>query len=169
MFSNLFIIIFLVLSLDAKEPTMAILKNVYANDFQQFTYHNYSFLCKPYGIVSLEDIYKSPTSSTVCKKKVIEFYIKNPNSEYFAQKLLKVSQMYHVDVQKDLTCLIFANGMRTLSEELIRNGLAIKKPYMKDEIYKYKFDLAQKKARYHKTGLYKDPVLKNCMIFYKGD
>jgi len=168
MFYNLFILFLLSISLNAKEPVMAILKNVYTNDEQQFTYMNYSFLCQPYGIVSLEDIYRNPKVSVVCKKKIIKFYIKNPNLKYFSARLMDISQMYHIEVKENLRCLIFANGMRTLSEELIRNGLAIKKPYLKDEIYGYKFDIAQKRASFYKLGLHKDSVLKNCMIFYKG-
>jgi len=169
MFYNLIFIFLITVSLDAKEPTLAILKNVYSNDNQQFTYQNYSFTCRPYGIVSIEDVYKAKDVSTICKKRIVKFYIQNPKLKHFSARLLKLFQMYHIDVQKDLRCLIYAKGMKTLSELLIEKGLAVKKPYLKDEIFKYKFDTAQKSALYYKRGLYKDKILKNCMIFYKGN
>ena len=167
MFYNLILIFLLITSVEAKEPTMAILKNIYSNDIQQFTYQNYSFTCRPYGVVTLEDVYKATDVSTVCKKKIVKFYIQNPKLKYFSIRLLKLFQMYHIDVKKDLRCVIYAKGMKTLSELLIEKGLAIKKPYLKDEIFKYRFETAQKGASYHKRGLFKDPILKNCMIFYK--
>jgi len=166
MFYNYIFLLFISIVLNAKEPTMVILKNVYSNDIQQFTYKNYTFTCRPYGIVSLEEIYKNPDISNICKKKVEEFYIKNPMLKHFSAGILKIFQMYHIDV-KDKKCIIYAKGMKTLSELLIEKGLAVKYPYLKDEIFKYKFDTAQKGALYHKRGLFKDPVLKNCMIFYK--
>jgi len=169
MFYNLILIILIITSLEAKEPTLAILKNIYANDVQQFTYQNYTFTCRPYGVVSIEDIYKTKKVSSVCKKRIIKFYIQNPKLKHYSARLLKLFQMYHIDVKKDLRCLIYAKGMKTLSELLIEKGLAIKKPYLKDEIFKYKFDTAQEGASYHKRGLHKDPILKNCMIFFKGN
>ena len=166
MFYPFILIPLLITSLNAKEPIMAILKNINSNDIQHFTLQNYSFYCQPYGVVTLEDIYRSSKASDICKQKVIKFYIKNPKSKYFSQTLLKLFQMYHVEF-KDEKCILYANGRKTLSEALIENGLAVKKPYLKDEIFKYIFDEAQRRASYHKRGLFKDEVLKNCMIYYE--
>ncbi|MEA1956494.1 MAG: hypothetical protein U9N02_08380 [Campylobacterota bacterium] len=166
MFYPFILIPLLTISLSAKEPILAILKNINSNDLQQFTLQNYSFYCRPYGIVTLEDIYRSPIASDTCKKKVIKFYIKNPKSKYFSDTLLKLFQMYHIEF-KDEKCILYANGRKTLSEALVENGLAVKEPYLKDEIFKYIFDEAQKRASYHKRGLHADEVLKNCMIYYK--
>jgi len=167
MFYNIIFLFLINISfLNAKEPTLAILKNVYANDVQQFTYHNYSFMCRPYGVVSIEDVYRNKKISKTCRDRIEKFYIQHPKSQYFSANILKLSQMYHIKYKKE-KYLIFAKGMKTLSELLIENGLAIKEPYLKDEIYGYKFDTAQKRASYAKAGLHKDNVLRNCMIFYK--
>ncbi len=164
----IFIVLLITNFLEAKEPTLAILRNVYSNDFQQFTYKNYSFICRPYGIATLEDVYRSPSVSSVCKEHIDKFYIQNPLLKHLSASLLKIFQMYHITF-KDGKCLIHAKGLKTLSEILVDNGIAVKEKYLKDEIYGYKLDKAQKKASFLKKGLHKDKVLRNCMIFYRGD
>jgi len=168
MIYNLIFLSLISISLNAREPTLAILKNVYSNDIQQFTYQNYSFTCKPYGIISIEDVYNNSNISTICKKRIEKFYIHKSKAKYFSARLLKLFQSYHIKI-KDTKCLIYSSGIKTLSESLIENGLAVKFPYLKDEIYSYKFETAQKRAEYYELGLHKDPVLKNCIIFYKSN
>jgi len=155
----IFILCFSVLS--AKEPTLAILKNVYTNNIQKFSIGNYNYICKAYGIVSIEDLYNTSIENPMCRKSIVEFFERYPLEEYFSANLLYTGQMYHIEF-RDMECILHAKGIKTLSEILLYEGLALKKVNFRDEIYRERFITAQDNARKRKKGLWGTTVYKNC-------
>jgi len=146
---------------DAKEPTLALLKNVYTNNIQKFSIGNTGYTCKAYGVISIEDLYFKSVENKICKNSIIDFFRKNKTKKYFSQMLLHVEQLYHIDFIGD-ECIIYAKGQKTLSEILLQEGLAIKKVNFQDEVYKGKFISAQASARKQRKGLWKTTLYKNC-------
>ena len=118
---------FLVFSLQAKEPILAMLLNVNSNELQKFGIGNYNFYCIPYGITTLESLLAKSENESSCKKSIEMFYKKHPNLKYYSLKLLKLKQEYHVDF-KNTKCILYAKGQMTLSELLVKEGLALLNP-----------------------------------------
>lgn len=147
-------------TLEAKEPRMAILDSVYSNEIQKFTIKKNNFICQPYGVISLESLKKNSKSED-CKKSIESFYINNPNLLYYADSLFRVKQMYHVRF-KDLKCLISVESEVTLSEVLIREGIAFKSSQLEDKELNYLFETAQENAKYNKRGLWSSDIKKDC-------
>ena len=146
----------------AKEPIVAILDNIPSNAYQEFHIKNYAFSCSTYGVVPIEKLYLNATLNSTCQKKISDFYKTDPNSKYFAQRVLKVQQQYHLEF-KEGECTLYALGQKTFSELLLENGLAIIKPLFRDDEFKYLFNQAQKRAKANKKGMWKDNVIKSCI------
>jgi hypothetical protein len=155
--------LFLTFSLYAKEPTTAILDNVVSNEVQQFHIGSYGFRCVPYGVLSLEKLYTNSKLTSVCQKSIYNFYKKYPNLKYYSQKILKTQQMYHIEF-KNQECILYALGEKTLSELLLENGLAVRKPIFRDEEFKYLFYKAQLKAKTNKYGMWKENIINDCIV-----
>ncbi len=162
--NKLFFILIWVLSssLTAKEPIMAILESVDSPSLQKFTLNNNHLYCDVYGILSLDKVMQRDSVNVVCKKSLLTFYKQNPEAKYFPQKILKVQQMYHVAF-RDNKCILFAQGERTLSELLLREGLAVVKPKFKDEEYRTIFLNAQKSAKREQKGIWSGSVARDCL------
>lgn len=161
--SYLFFITFLAHNLVyAKEPTMAILLDITTNSTQRFNIEQYSFYCKPYGVITLEKLYNNSKADSKCKESIGNFYKKHPDLKYFTNKLLKVRQMYHLEF-KDKECVLYAKGQKTLSEILLSEGLAVNKPMFKDEEFSFLFKRAQINAKLKKKGVWGEKVLKDCI------
>jgi hypothetical protein len=146
----------------AKEPYLAILDNVVSNEIQEFHTAGYSFICKPYGVLSIEELYNNSKLDSVCRKSIYTFYEKYPTSRYYAQKILRVQQMYHIEF-KNRECILYALGEKTLSELLVENGLAVVKPIFKDEEFRYLFFEAQMRAKVGKHGLWREKITNKCI------
>ena len=80
--------------LKANEPTMALLVNVISNDMQEFKIGIYKFSCTPYGIYTLEALYKTAKEDSLCRSSIKKFYIKRKNLLNYANKLLHLQQSY---------------------------------------------------------------------------
>jgi hypothetical protein len=159
-----FILFFLLtFSLNANEPTLAKLVNVDSNEIQSFTLNNYSFYCKAYGILTLTQLFEMNTMKSQCRKIIQNYYLQHPNDFYFTENLFKRGQRYHIEFKKD-ACVIYAQGEYTLSELLLKKGLAIRKPNFQDKEFKASFYKAQKIAKDNKKGIWKDPVLRDCLV-----
>ena len=146
----------------SKEPTLAILKAIYSNSNQKFSIRQYTFLCKPYGIVTLDELYAEATPDSSCKKSIDKFYIQNPHQKYFTANLLKLKQTYHVEFRNN-RCILYAKGLNTLSELLLAKGLAISKSMFKDEEFKNSFIEAQIEAKANNIGIYKNKIKYKCI------
>lgn len=146
----------------AKEPTMALLISVPANDTQHFRLAQYSFVCKPYGIVSLEELYQASLTNETCKTTIEKFYRKNPLLLYFTSERLYKKQLYHIEF-KENRCILYAQGQKTLSELLLRYGLAFVKPFFRDPEFYHSFINAQNNAKNDSLGMWSQDLVVQCM------
>lgn len=162
----LFSSLLLTISLDAREPILAILTSANSNETQSFNISNFNLTCKPYGILTIERLYaisdEKSDEGLICREKIKSIYIKNPNLQYFAQLLLKRQQRYHIVPKKEGECVLYAKGQMTLSELLLAEGLALVKPLFNDEEFKDDFNAAQRKARLNKKGLWAEEIYEMC-------
>ncbi len=147
----------------ATEPTLATLEKIVSNDRQKFSIKNYNFYCKPYGIVTLDELYSNATLDSTCKKSIESFYIKNPELKYYSSNFLKIKQMYHLEF-KDDRCILFMQGQKSLSEFLLENGIALQKPFFKDKEYSFLFKKAQQRARILRRGMWSENILRECVV-----
>ena len=166
MIKKIQILLFLILFtfvLDAKEPLLGILTSVNSNQSQSFNISKYNLACQPYGVLTLERLYEVSHDNLVCKQMIRSIYAKNPELKYFAQRLLEVQQRYHIVPKEKGECILYAKGQMTLSELLLANGLALLKPLFDDAEFKDDFNMAQRKARLEKKGLWMEDILEICV------
>jgi len=147
--------------LEAKEPKLAILKNIDSNTLQKLSIKSGSFGCEPYGILTLEQIYRKSKKDSLCRKNIKKFYVENRDLYYYSQSLLKVGQTYHIEFKKS-KCLLYAQGETTLSQLLLSKGLGVQKPNFKDEEFVFLFSKAQENAKIKKRGFWKGSIRRNC-------
>jgi hypothetical protein len=158
---TLFIITQIFSYLEAKEPNLAILKSIDSNDFQRFNIKNSSFTCKPYGVLTLEQIYKKSKKDSVCRKNIKKFYAQNRDLLYYTQSILKVGQTYHIEF-KNRKCIVYAQGQTTLSQLLLSKGLGVKKPRFNDEEFDELFQSSESSARVERKGLWQSDIRRSC-------
>ena len=158
---TLFIITQNIIYLEAKEPNLAILKSIDTNDYQRFSIKNSSFTCEPYGVLTLEQIYKKSKKDSVCRINIKKFYAQNRDLLYYSQSFLKVGQTYHIEFKKN-KCLIYAQGQTTLSQLLLRKGLGVKELRFKDKEFDALFSDSENSAKATKKGLWRGDIRRNC-------
>jgi len=146
----------------AKEPTLAILKDVHTNGMQRYGIKNYTFVCTPYGVVSLEKLYTRSPKKSQCRKEIANFYKKNPNLQNYSLSQLHTMQSYHIEFKEE-KCLVHSHGEVTLSEMLLLNGLALVKLGFDDDEFRFAFVGAQKSAKEKKKGLWKETIYESCL------
>jgi hypothetical protein len=146
----------------ANEPTLAKMVWVDSNELQKLSIANTSFFCSPYGIVSLDKLYKRSELNSECKAKIKLYYQYHPQDLYFANTLFKRGQRYHLEFKQD-SCVIYAQGQYSLSELLLKAGLAVRKPNFNDREFKASFYKAQEIAIKNRNGLWKDDLVRNCL------
>jgi hypothetical protein len=159
-----FVIVCLFISnnLSATEPVLATLNTIYSNEIQKFAIGNYTFDCRPYGVLTLENLYNTSEIDSSCRKSIDKFYTKNPILQQYVLRLLKYRQNYHLEI-RNTECIIFANGEITLSELLLHKGLAVLKPTFKDEEFDNKYLSTQAKAKREKKGLWGENIYESCV------
>jgi len=159
---KLILLFFIIFSLNAKEPILARLTNVVANDIQRFSIGNSSFICEVYGVVSIEKVLRDKSSNSICVNSLIDFYKKNAQLQYFTNQILEPQQRYSIEFKKD-KCIIYAKGQKTLSEILLEEGLATVELGFKDKEYRYAFKKAQIRARVAKKGMWSNSIRQKCL------
>jgi hypothetical protein len=152
---------FLSFLLNATEPTIAKMDGVVSNGVVKFKIANYAFYCKPYGVVTLEELYKNSVAKSACRRDIQTFYLRDPEAKYYAEILFKQNQNYHIEF-KDDRCVVYAQGETSYSELLLAHGLGLMKPNFRDKEFRAVFNQAQKKAQYLKKGLFGSTILKSC-------
>ncbi len=160
------ILILFITSLNAKEPMTAILSDIVSNDLQKLIIGKYDYYCKPYGVISMEDIYNAEKSTQECKKSILDHYKANPDLKYFSELLLDIKQSYHLEFRQS-RCILYAKGENTLSELLLKSGLAVLKTKFKDDEFIYAFNRSQNIAKAKEMGVWSEDILKNCKEFYE--
>ncbi len=148
--------------LSAEEPIVAKYESAISNETQRFSIGTYSFLCKPYGVITLESLYSNPSTNSICKQNIQRFFIRNPLDVFFAQKYLFTEQYYHIVFKKEW-CVVYLKGRTTLSELLLKHGLGIIQPNFRDKEFMSLFNGAQRSAKDLKIGLWRDNIVKNCL------
>jgi len=146
----------------AKEPTLAILKDVHTNGRQKYGIKNYTFECTPYGVVSLEKLYSASPEKSQCRKDIVSFYKKNPNLQNYSLQELHTMQTYHIEFRQE-NCIVYSHGQVTLSEMLVLNGLALVKLVFEDDEFRFAFLRAQMSAKEKQKGLWKETIYESCL------
>lgn len=150
-------------TLDAKEPTMMMVKRGINNSLQEFQIAPYySFVCKPYGVVTIDEVLNSKETDKECKNTLQKFYIQHPRLYNLYRRYLKRKSFYHVEYLEK-SCLVHVKGELTFSEILLQNGIALIDKEFKDETYNARFKSAQKSAEIWERGMFSDPKLLSCM------
>ncbi|WP_304546300.1 hypothetical protein [Sulfurimonas microaerophilic] len=153
-------------TLDAKEPTMMMLKRAVNNSLQEFQIAPYySFVCRPYGVVTIDEVLNSKKIDKECKETLQKFYIQNPKLYHLNRRYLKRKSFYHVEYV-DKSCIVYAKGEFTFSEILLQEGLALTKKSLQSEVFKARFESTQKSAETWKRGAFSDPKVLSCMKRY---
>ena len=158
----LILISIFVLSSFAKEPTLAKLNSVFSNGIVKFSISQNTFICRTYGVITVDELYMKAQKGSTCKKSIDKFYRKNPLLKYYTASLLKLNQYYHVEF-KNNRCIIYAKGLNTLSEILLIHGLGVKKVTFDDEEFKYNFLQAQEDAKENNLGMHKNKIPDKCI------
>jgi len=153
---------FLCHTASAKEPLMAILQGVHANDSQVFLLGQSFLTCRPYGVVSLEQIYTKEQTNATCRRAIEKFYAKEPLLKHFAGSIFKTKQMYHIE-PKEQRCVVYARGMTSLSELLLGQGLGFVAPFFRDEEFLHGFTKAQRNARAQRLGMWSEQEIIECI------
>lgn len=146
----------------ASEPTIAILESVISNSEQKFRLGKAHFICEAYGIITPQKLSKTEELSESCKKSLESFYLKNPYKKHFSLLHLYEMQSYRVEF-KEQKCLLYARGKSTLSEILLREGLALLELNFADKEYKNLYTYAQKNAQIKKRGIWGDNLRRDCL------
>ena len=160
---NIFLLVLLFSQfLMAKEPTMALLIDIESNDVQHFKIGNYPFTCKPYGVLGIDELHKQSSINSTCKNAIKKFYSKRKDLMYYTMRKLHVMQMYSVKF-KNNRCIVNVSGEKSLAEYLLQEGLALRKPFARDEEYDYYFEKYQTEARVAKKGIWKENIIRECV------
>ena len=160
---NIFILLLLfTYSLSSKEPTMATLVNIESNDIQQFRIGDYQFNCLPYGVIGIDELHRESAFNSSCKESIKGFYDKRADLKYYTNSKLSVMQSYSIEF-KNNRCIVFASGGKSLSEFLLEEGLAVRKPFFKDEEFEYYFYKSQSKAKMQRKGVWKENITRECI------
>ena len=150
-------------TLDAKEPTMLMLKGNFSNVLQEFQIPpDYSFTCKPYGITTVDELLSSEKTTKECKNILRKFYVKNPELYTLYSRVLHRKSFYHVEYENK-SCIVYAKGELTYSEILLKEGLALIQKNLKNEVFEPRFQSAQRSAELRKKGIFKDSDVLRCV------
>jgi len=158
----IFTCLFILSGLNANEPLLARLETSISNEKQIFGIDSFTFTCTPYGVIALEKLYKDSPQNSECRKSIERLYRKNPNLQYYISEILKYKQLYHIEI-KEKSCLVYVKGEVSLSEVLLKNGLAINRLTFRDEEFRTYFKKAQIAAKREEKGLWKEKVFEYCI------
>ncbi len=151
----------------AQNPNIMLLDALYANDTYLFRAKQTRYLCKPYGIWTLDRVLKNTHITPVCKKVLDDFILHNPKLHHFVWYMMQIEEGYRVEF-RGKECIIYLRSKRTLSEALLQAGVAIEQPGFSDEEFGYRFYQALRAAKVNKRGIWSDAKLQSCMSeFFK--
>lgn len=160
-FVRFIILVILYAPLNANQ-WVGILSAIESNAKQTLLYQNNSIGCTPLGIVPLEIMVKNGASPEECRKRIDEFFRTHPHEKVFAKEFLHLQQSYHFEMFSE-GCILYANGLESFSELLLRRGLARIAPRFDNPEWNAKFKNAQNSAQRDRRGLYDTLILKYCI------
>lgn len=151
--------------LQAQEPAIFMLHDIYDNTIQRFSLQNKtSLMCKPYGVRTLDEIFQAKKTSEFCRKKMQNFYEHHPKARFFVHTVMRERAFYHVETKKDGRCIVSVRGLRSYSEMLLNDGLAVVEKQFRDKEFRYRFEDAVKAAKSLKKGIYSDNAVFQCVL-----
>lgn len=166
---HIFLLVFFITqNLYSKEPTLAVLTGIESNGLQKFKIKSYSFNCQAYGVLGIDELYKSENLNTECKKSIERFYLKRPDLKYYTHSKLNVRQFYSIEFKNE-KCIVYASGGKSLSEFLLQEGLAVLRPFFKDDEFKHYFYKSQQSAKILKKGYGEKILSTSVKVIYKTD
>ncbi len=148
----------------SKEPQLSQYMMSLNNSNTIFKHNQSSFHCYPYGIFTFDKLLNTKGLVKECKNSVNIFYRKNPQAKPFSRVHFKNYQFYHLDKVKG-NCIIYSSGTKSYSEVLLEEGYAIYDFLLADELWKYKFIRAQKRAQVLKKGIWKGWKLSTSIVY----
>lgn len=144
----------------------ALLLEVDNNYFFHFSYNDVNFNCEAAAITTLTQFALEHNDSKTCVKAINNFFTREP----------KAPKMHHYVLHEDITysitpldkkCFVMLNGGTSWSEYLIEKGYAVLEsnldPMFMLSAHYHQLERAQKRAQYHKRGLWSDIMIKNCL------
>ncbi len=145
-----------------KASEIGLLLEVKNNSLLYFSIENRKHLCTPYGITTFDVLQYKSKDNELCQKALLEYYDKHPQDKNFAKKHFHTQQLYNMKKKKS-SCIIYAEGKKSYSALLLEKGLAIVPIHFKDKVFENKYRKIENQAKITKKGLWKNPVLRNCM------
>lgn len=160
----IFAFVVLLSHLYSEEPQLSQYMQSIDNSDIIFKYQQNQFHCYPYGVFTFEKLLENKKAIAECKESVKKFYKKVPQAKSFARVHYELYQFYHLEKMKN-QCIIYSNGTKSYSEVLLENGYALLDQNLNDEVWKFKFYRAQKRAEILKKGVWKEEyfLLKECL------
>lgn len=144
------------------EMTVGLLTSIENNGQQTFLYQNAPIKCEPFGIVTLEKMVQNGASPQECRSAVETFYTAHPHEKHFAREHLIFQQSYHYEILPE-GCVLYANGIETYSEMLLRNGLALIDTKVNQKEWNAKLKRAEQGAEKENLGLHGTLIRKWCI------
>lgn len=153
----------------AAGPLLGMVKNIQSNRYIEFSLGEFWYRTQPYGVLTLEELAYLSVLPSECREHVGDYYRKFPLKRHFAQKYLKVGQLYHLE-PREKSAIIYAEGMKSYAELLLEEGLAMREPLLADKEWAYRFRQIQKIARLEKKGLWAEDIWIDCVTsLYKEE
>lgn len=144
------------------EITIGLLTSVENNAKQTLLYQNRIVECEPFGIVTLEKMVQNGASPQECRSAVERFYASHPHQQQFAREHLHLQQSYHYETLKE-GCVLYANGLESYSEMLLRHGLAVVDPKFDQKEWNTKLKRSEAGAVRERAGLHDTLIRKWCI------
>lgn len=144
------------------EMTVGILSSIESNARQILIYQNRFVNCIPFGVIPLEKMAENGANPEECRKHIGEFYKAHPHAKYLAKEHLYLQQSYHFETLPQ-GCILYGNGPESLSEMLLRAGVALVDPAFDNSEWNGKLKKAQSGAQRNKIGLHDTLIQKFCI------
>lgn len=141
---------------------IGLLVSIDSNSQLNLLHRNTSVQCKPFGVITLDQMSINSVTPKECQEKVENFYRSYPHERDFAKENLHFQQSYHFELlNKD--CIMYANATESYSEMLLRYGLAIRNPRFDNAEWNGKLKRAEESSMRKNSGLHNTEIKKFCI------
>jgi len=143
-----------------------ILQHAPNNGYFYFSINNNLSVCKPYGVVTLHEIFSDQNSTQRCRKAIESYFKHNPKDYYFAAYHIHLQQMYHLTF-KDNECVIYSHGNISYARELLQAGLAKVRKGFGDILLRNRYKKEEEGAKFLKKGMFHSNIPLNCRMEFR--
>jgi len=144
------------------EITVGLLTSIENNAKVNLLYKNIPISCEPFGVITLEKMALNGVNPQECRSAIESYYRAHPHDKSFAREHLHIQQSYHYETIKG-GCVLYANGIETYSEMLLRNGLALIDPAFDNSEWNGKLKRSHQGAQIQKNGLHDTQIRAFCI------